>query len=226
MMVEDNDNRTLSQRVQDGWVGRIVWWNEGIEKDGQCTDVFVLWEGWQTYVIDLAERARPIAYDPYPAQRPWAEMGTVRHLRFDPLEVSVDTRFYIDEVRLLSSPIASSSLHLVIGTGDPEGNPTSVSFYLDRDSRGFDGLSLAAREIGSIQASAWPYRVYLPTVVNRPDLAMRPLPQGPDVTLVTAELSTAGIEPGIYYLYACIDDSISGSCSYFPHPVQVTGRLD
>jgi hypothetical protein len=220
MMVEDNDNRTLSQRVQDGWVGRIVWWNEGIEKDGQCTDEFIIYEGWQTYVVDLGERERPFGHDPYPTQRPWREMGTVRHLRFDPLEVSRDTRFHIDEVRLMAVPEVDASLTLTVGVGGGSGRPVSLALFMDRDASGFDGFALSPYQAPSVNAFA-PFFCFLPLTLNRPGLSYYPLLGDGDVTMQRVSVPTAAVAPGVYYVYVCASAGDAQTCRYLPEPVRV-----
>jgi len=226
MKVDDPEDHTISQRVRDGWVARIVWWNEEISEDGFCTDEIVLYEDWNTYIVDLQARDQPVGYNPYPAQRPWRQMGHVLHLRIDPLEVSQDTRFHIDEVRLLSEPVVDGMLSLNLGIGDPDGQAVTLTYYYDDDASGFDGspLPLAGAAPSSLRslASEQPFQVFVPIALKRPRAELPVLLDDQSLTLHRARLSTASLDDGTYYIYACASDGIAETCRYLPRRVNVT----
>ncbi len=222
--VEDDLDRTESQRVEDGWVGRIVWWNQGIHVDGFCSDEIVYYEGWNTYLFDLKARDWPAGYDPDWPARPWAQMGTVSHMRFDPLEVSTDTRFQVDDVRLLEDPVVDGSLRLHLGAGDVDGQTVILTYYYDTDNRGFDGRPLpppAAQALAAEAAAPGLYRTYAPIVPLRPRPRLEPLLQDSSLSIQEVTLSTGGMPAGTYYLYACGSDGMATTCNYLSVPITV-----
>ncbi len=227
MWVDEPGNRTLSQRVFDGWVGRVVWWNGDIHVDGFCTDEFFYYEGWNTYFIDLEARDWPIGYQPTWNARSWEASGSISHMRFDPLEVSVDTRFHIDEIRLLADPVVDRSMKLDLGVGDADGHPVTLSYFYDTDNHGFDGRPLSSTSQSGLAAEAAAEaaglgrRSYLPLVALRPVAELRPLMTDSDLALTRAVLNMSAVPAGDYFIYACATDGIAETCHYLPIPVTV-----
>jgi len=229
LWVDEPGDRTLSQRVFDGWVGRIVWWNHGVNEDGFATDEFFYYEGWNTYVIDLEARDWPAGYEPGWPALSWKSIGSVSHMRFDPLEVSNDTRFHVDEIRLLADPVVDGSLSLYLGVADPDGQNVSLRYFYDTDNKGFDGRPLtslrlsAASEDADLAAAAagLSRRAYLPLVALRPRPELRPLVSDSGLAVTKATLSTAAVPAGTYYLYACGSDGLAETCHYLQTPITV-----
>jgi hypothetical protein len=220
---DDPQNRTRSQLVQDGWIGRVVWWNQDIGVDGFVTDEIVYHKGWNTYVIDLMARDRPAGFVPDWPVRPWRASGSVRNMRYDPLEVSTDTRFHVDEIRLLTEPVADEFLRLHLGVGDPDGQTPNLTFYYDTDKAGFDGRPLTSTAASSLAAQqAGSGRIYLPLVCNDGAPGLSPLPLGDDVSTREISLLTGAVPEGTYYIYACASDGIAETCHYLPVPVIIS----
>ncbi|NPV06354.1 MAG: hypothetical protein HPY83_00150 [Anaerolineae bacterium] len=226
--VDDPLNRTRSELVQDGWIGRVVWWNQDIGVDGFVTDEIVYHKGWNTYVIDLAARDRPAGYDPGRPMPPWRDMGTVRYMRYDPLEVSTDTRFHVDEMRLLSQPTADQILRLYLGVGDSDGQPLDLTYYYDTDGAGFDGIPLMpvsgawAGAQAVEQEGVAGRRTYLPIVPQRAAVGLSPIPEDSGLTLREVSLRMGSVPRGTYFIYACASDGIAETCHYLPVPVTVS----
>ena len=225
IMVDNPNDYTLAQLVEDGWVCRLVWWNEGIHIDGYASDGWVLYPGWNTITLDLSRLGTPMSNDPYPANRLWRDMGQVLHFRIDPVEVSMDTRFYIDEVRLLSDPVAHGSFPANLGVSDPEGQPVTVRYYYDTLGYGFNGQELTgpASAPGMVaQSQGERHVVYLPWVTLNPRPRPPLLPDEPGLSRVSRDLDVSGLATGTYFFYACASDGISQTCTYLPNPVSVS----
>ncbi len=228
LLVDEPGDRTISQRVFDGWVGRVVWWNNGVNEDGFAIDEFFYYEGWNTYVIDLEARDWPAGYNPGWPALSWKAIGSVSHMRFDPLEVSNDTRFHVDEIRLLADPVVDSSLRVYLGVGDPDGDEVSLSYFYDSDRHGFDGRPLSQfGATGSLitaetlAASGLTVTAYLPQVSLRPVGELRPLLSDASLSVNQVSLDMSSVPNGTYYVYACGSDSISRTCHYLPLPITV-----
>ena len=223
IMVDNPGSATLSQLVQDGWICRVVWWNQDIHTDGYASDGWILYPGWNTIIIDLAKLGVPMSGDPYPANRLWNDMGKVTHLRIDPLEVSTDTRFHIDEVRLLSDPVVRSSMAANLVVGDPDGQQVTLRYYYDSAGRGFNGQELVSSARAPVLTGQFLVpSVYIPLMALNPRPALSPLLDEPGFTRVTQTLDLSGLANGTYYIYACASDGVSQTCAYLPTPLVVS----
>jgi hypothetical protein len=205
-------------------VSRLVWWNQAIEVDGYATDGWILYPGWNTITLDLSELERPMSNDPHPANRLWRDMGQVLHFRIDPLEVSMDTRFHIDEVRLLSDPVVHGSFPANLGVSDPQGQPIIVRYYYDTDGYGFNGQEFPVSDFATGPAEQAPsgHVVYMPWVALNPQPILPLLPDGPGLSRVSSDVDVSFLDDGTYYFYACASDGISQTCAYLPEPVSVS----
>lgn len=228
LWVDEPGDRTISQRVFDGWVGRVVWWNNGVNEDGFAIDEFFYYEGWNTYVIDLEARDWPAGYNPGWPALSWKAIGSVSHMRFDPLEVSNDTRFHVDEIRLLADPVVDLSLRGYLGVGDSDGDGVRLSYFYDTDRHGFNGQPLSQLgAMGSLTttetlaAAGLTVRVFLPQVSLRPPGELRPLLSDASLSVSQVSLDMSSVPNGTYYIYVCGSDSISQTCHYLPLPITV-----
>jgi len=228
MLVDDPGSHTLSQLVQDGWFCRVVWWNKDLGVDGYASDGWVVYPGWNTFLIDLKTLRAPLDLGDGngPVGRLWADMGHVEHLRIDPLEVSADTRFHIDEVRLLSDPIVHDALAVTLGVSDPDGQTVTLRYYYDTTGIGFQGQLLPASRavmagIVAQDNSGLPLRAYLPLIGLHPRPNLSPLLDEPDMSIVRGTVDMSSVPNGTYHLYACASDGISETCNYLPLPVSV-----
>ncbi|MBL7661792.1 hypothetical protein JNK13_03465 [bacterium] len=144
LAVDDSQFPTISDKVRDGWVGRVVWWT-GDEEDPRHfssfwnsvghTDDHPIYEGWHTYVFDLHD---PLTheYNKKFTDNPW-----LYHLRFDPLETVLPTWFYLDYFRLTADPRPDSSgnIDLEFSVADSDSATVDVSLYYDLDNVGYNG---------------------------------------------------------------------------------------
>lgn len=139
--VDPSNHPTISQKVADGWVMRVVGWNHlaNVTSHGSDTSFLpaahVLYEGNHTYTYDLWDESSE-ALDLGVAWRsnPW-----MYFLRVDPLEVITPTRFWLDYVMLTAEPRPDAQGVFPISFVLEGSEPRDVSLYYDNDKSGFDG---------------------------------------------------------------------------------------
>ncbi len=92
----------IFDKVARGWMSRVMWWNEHLERDGSYSKDIPLLEGWRSYTVDLWDPSFLEVQEDIPGvpQLGWRDVGSVRHFRLDPLEAHIPTRFWLDRVML------------------------------------------------------------------------------------------------------------------------------
>lgn len=193
----------ISDKVNRGWIVRSAWWSDAIETDGSVTNDNIVYEGIDSYSLDLHQAnsiasGKPTILEPedkYPAQSGWLGYSSVRNLRIDPIESSpgIDTRFYIYDVKLTALSEAVGNLYSVKYTlSDEDGTSlASLKIYASVDSNGANGTLLA-------------------------DLASPPLGVG------STEVSTTALTDGEYYVSLVVTDTDGNqSTTYSEAPLKV-----
>ena len=194
MKINETGYGNISDKVGNdgGWISRIVWWNEGINVDGSATKGNIVYEGINTYQIDLTKSDILAPDDSYPAQTGWKGNGSIKHLRLDPTETIKDTIFYLYDVKLTAKPRSNSNgiFDIVFSLSDNESEASSVMFYKDTNNENYDG-SLISNNSYSIGEH-------------------------------TISIDTTSWENGEYYIYAVVVDSFGNiSKKYSDVPVVI-----
>jgi hypothetical protein len=143
--IDESNHPTIAEKVNDGWVMRVVGFNHSAlnipaEDDSFLPAAHVLYEGDHTYTYDLWNESNEALDLGKPFKfRPW-----MYHFRLDPLEVVIPTRFSIDYVTLNAEPRPNSNgiypvSYVLEGTGNSD-----VSLYYDNDKSGFNGTLITS----------------------------------------------------------------------------------
>ena len=144
MALSEEGYGNISDKVGNdgGWISRIVWWNEGIAEDGSATKGNVIYEGIQSYSVDLATDGVLAVDDSYPAQSGWQGNATVSNFRLDTTEVNDPTFFYVYDVKLTAKPAPTSEdvYEVVLDLTDIDSESITLSIYSDQDNLGQDGI--------------------------------------------------------------------------------------
>ena len=96
MSLDETGYGNISDKVANGWVARVTWWNNGIALDGGQTNDILTYEGVNTYTIDLA--GNDVLENEGNALVPWQTNSTISNMRIDTSEVDQPTYFNIYDV--------------------------------------------------------------------------------------------------------------------------------
>ncbi|MDO9542075.1 MAG: VCBS repeat-containing protein, partial [Kiritimatiellia bacterium] len=131
--------------------------------------------------------------NPYPAQIGWRESGTVKRLRFDPLEVFQATSFGVDDVKLCADNTPANNRYTISWiSNDPDSPSLNIGlFYGSLSGGNFVGAPIA-------------------TVTNAPGSA-------------SYVWDTSGVRAGSYYIQAVVSDGTNTLTRTSRVPVVVTG---
>jgi len=183
----------INDWVARGWLTRMIWLNEGINIDGSEAQGIPLYEDWHSYTVDLADRALLTTENLYPAQLGWRELGSVKRLRFDPLEVSQATAFGVDDVKLCADNRPVNNRYTISWTSaDPDSQNLTVSLYY--------GLLSGSSFSGSLITT-------IPATVGADSYAW----------------DTSGVRPGSYYIRAVVSDGTNSDSRISRVPVIIDG---
>lgn len=221
--------RDINWAIRNGWGGRVIWWNSGIQQDGSESKYGTYHEGWRTYSVDLARARPPLPLtnpaqadniltpreqNSFPAQPGWSQLGSVRNLRFDPLETmqpAVGTgadRFSIDWVKLTANDEVrqGQAFPIEVGVNVSPSSLQAINFYYTTTRS--EPTQRPAARAASAQASpqAGANRVLLP-LVSLP--LLNPVVGNP----LTYRWDTSGVAPGTYYI--CSTASTGGSVATY-----------
>jgi hypothetical protein len=213
--------RDASDRLgpESGWVQRFHYWAGWPLEAGTMNSLqdVVIWEGWNTSQLDLAEghldddRAGPGAG--------WS--GRKTGLRFDPVEGTLPTAFSLDWVKLTAEPSArAGEAYEIAWTLRAGSRPVTIRLALDTDRDAGNGLGPLVAELvppaappsRPPSASVGPFRALLPRLeagrpAYRPPTSFRWQPP-------------AGLD-GRYYLTAEVDDGLSRMRWYSEVPLAI-----
>ena len=235
--------KDINWAVAYGWGARIIWWNTGIQADGSETKYGTYDEGWHTYTIDLAQAFPPLPLtnlaqanniltpreqNAFPAQLGWTQLGTVKNLRFDPLETmqqAVGTgadRFSIDWVTLTANNEVKQgqAFPIEVGVSVEPSTLKAITYYYTTDRQQPTQHLVVASSQGQVPTQpAGPNKVYLPQL-NTTSISPSTLPN--PVPVVgnphSSSWDTATVTPGSYYICSAADTGVSVStyCSETP----------
>ena len=197
MELDDTEYSDIGDKVSNGWVARVAWWEAGLAEDGSQTNDIILYEGRNRYTIDLADLDILEPDAALPAQTGWLGNAVLSHLRLDTTEVYIPTRFTLYEASLRAVPaITSAGLYTIdFEVTDDDSELVSLSFYTDGDNTGFDG-----------------------------QLVGGPFEFVPGKHRVTVDLSST--EGSSTYIYLVLDDGNSVTKRYADVPVDLNDTQD
>jgi hypothetical protein len=147
MEVEPDGYGNIKDKVGRGWMSRIIWWNKGIIEDGSVTNDIVLFEGVNTYSIDLTSDILELQEETDLSQTGWLANSYNTHFRFDPLETEQDTQIHLYDFKLTATPVPDNSDKFTIKftLKDKENESINVEFYRDNNKSGFDGIKIGSQ---------------------------------------------------------------------------------
>lgn len=129
---------TIHDKVQRGWVSRQVFWNTNVITDGGSTLAHIVYEGWNTYTIDLWDES----YTDHGI--PWEHFQRIDHFRIDPLETDVPTWFYLDWAKLTTENyISNNTFNISFDIADTDSLYLNAELYYDTDDSGYNGTHIA-----------------------------------------------------------------------------------
>jgi len=147
MSLDETGYGNISDKVANGWVARVTWWNNGIALDGGQTNDILTYEGVNTYTIDLA--GDNVLENEGNALVPWQTNPTISNMRIDTSEVDQPTYFNIYDVKLTGKPAPTRDGFFTVAFDltDFEGDAVSVQVFRDTDAQGADGVALADPQV-------------------------------------------------------------------------------
>lgn len=213
--VNSNDYRYITYRmkvdgIQDigvGWVGRIFWWNTGPGIDAVATRDMILYEGWQTYTLNLDE----VLIEP---SNPGSWSGSPIVFRVDPHEIPTPNDFHLDYVQLTGdNQINVGSPYPLNYTLTPLSG-ASITFYYDNDQDSSNGRTVMQEY--SQPAPPHPYLMFMP--ISERDYFS---PEIPSVNGLSWVWDTTGVPQGTYYVCAEVTDGVNTITWYSDVPITV-----
>jgi hypothetical protein len=196
------------QAIGNGWINRIVWWYTSPAVDAVVTGDMIIYEGWQTYALDLSTAL----IEP---SNPGSWSGSPIVFRIDPHEVPTPTDFHIDYVLLTSDHSVSQGdpysiyYDLNISTG------VTATFYYDTDQNPSNGRTLM--QAYSAPAPPNPQLLFMP-IIDRVYLSPEVSPPSGYVWV----WDTTGVPTGTYYVSAEVADGLNTTTWYSEIPVTIT----
>jgi len=190
MSIDETGYGDISDKVANGWVARLAWWNTDLQTDGSQTNDIVIYEGVNTYTVDLAAEGILEADASLPAQTGWLSNTSVANLRIDTTEVYVPTLFSIHDVILTGNPAPTPEglITLDLEVKDADSAVVDIAIYLDSDNKGADG-----------------------------QLVNGPFELAPGQHKITVDVS--GVGEADQYFYVVANDGLSETVSYADVPI-------
>ena len=234
MRVDAPSDKDINWLVANGWGSRVIWWNTDIQVDGSETKFGYLMDGWQMYSVDLHRAIPPPPItDPaqtdniltpkeqnsYPANLGWKQLGTMSHLRFDPMETTQAALgtgadwFYIDWVKLTAiDRVQAGQIYTIRLVADPGLDGVSLSFFYTTDPGGNPKQNpISLYSPPPLPPGAAP-QAFLP-LVGHNAAAM--------VEGTTYQWDTSGVAPGQYHLCVEASDGVNQAIYCSETPLEV-----
>ena len=145
MAIDETQYPTIHNKVENGWVSRIVAWNNDVINDAVQTSAHVVYEGWNTYWFDMLNDGIT------EAGKPWSSFFRIKNFRLDPGEFNIDgvnTWFYLDYLKLVGeNRTPGGFFDIKYNLEDKDSSSLSVKLFYDTDKSGFNGTLIA--DLGS-----------------------------------------------------------------------------
>jgi hypothetical protein len=177
-----------AQDIGAGWVHRFIWWYQGDTVDATVTRDMLVYEGWQTYSVDLSQAL----IEPSSLGTGW--IGAPTAFRMDPDEVPAPVTFHVDFVTLTGDERVQSGVPFPIYYQTTPGSGVTVSLFYDTDTNPSNG-----RTAISVSGSACPS------------------PPSPELNLLTGTCvmwDTTAVPSGTYFISAEVSDGITTTTWY------------
>lgn len=178
MELDSEGYGNIAEKLGEGWMARVGWYNVGFPQDGSVTNDIVIYEGLNSYSIDLSS----VSLEHEEAGVPntgWSGIPQATFLRIDPTEINKDTVFKLHDVKLTANPepdYSSDEFVIKFKLSDKEGDQSSIEFYIDDDNSGYDGNLLGTDDFEQGESKQYSF-------------------------------STNGMQKGDYYIYAKVIDT-------------------
>jgi hypothetical protein len=199
------------QDVGAGWVQRYHWWTKGPAIDLVTTQDLVIYEGWNTYTLDLSQALLEsgAGWKGYPVT-----------LRFDPEEVPLKKKVFIDYLLLTGGETIRKGQVFPIYYEVFSDYPVTITFYRDTDNVKGNGrtmIGLVGNQVIQSVMITSQHTIFLPAVINQ-EVASS------ELNFLTGDVyfwDTTGVIPGDYYISVDISDGYNNTTWYSEIPVTV-----
>lgn len=145
-----------NQNTTQGWVSRVIWWNQGLTQDSSVTKDIVIDEGWNNYKLDMSQAGIEPVSASVPSAYGWKD--SMKYIRFDPNEIAntagtLTSTFHLDYVKLTAPDVAYDSFDIrwVVNGGTI---PT-VTLYYDTDTNSSNGMTAITTVPAAAGAYTW-----------------------------------------------------------------------
>jgi hypothetical protein len=147
MELDSSGYGNIAEKLGEGWMARVAWFNTGFPQDGSVTNDIVIYEGLNSYSVDLSKVSLEHEETSVPNSG-WDSIPQATFLRLDPTEINKDTIFKLHDVKLTANPepdYTSDEFEIKFELSAK----SSVEFYIDENSSGYDGSLLGAANFES-----------------------------------------------------------------------------
>ncbi|HMO18563.1 MAG TPA: VCBS repeat-containing protein [Oligoflexia bacterium] len=144
MAVGEDGYPSIHDKVQNGWVSRVIAYNDNVLVDRMVTKGHIVYEGWKTYWFDLDDA------DTLETGFRWSSFKSLKNLRLDPGEFNIPgkyTWFMLDFVKLHAENRAfNDSFEIRFSLSSDTASSLNVSLYYDIDQKDFNGTLIKKLE--------------------------------------------------------------------------------
>ena len=201
-----------------------VFWGRAPNTE-MMSELIYVYPGWQTYTIDL--RSLPREFGPAWGEADWDIF------RIDPIANHTGERVtaYMDDILLTGDEEADLFTEIRWEMTDPDTTDTTMRLYYDGDQTGMDGTLIAAlslengQQMGSRSLRANSDALPLSATDTLSETFYVPLAlrdYTPPCQGACYTWHTDSMDPGSYYLYACVDDGYNEFCRYSEIPLLIS----
>jgi hypothetical protein len=188
--------KILNAGAQDiglGSVHRLVWWFQGVTIDRVVTRDMIVYEGFQTYSLDLTK----VFLQPFPSTVGPGWTGAPTAFRMDPHEFTAQRQFFVDHVLLTGDDrVNGGALFPIRYTA--AGIGLTITFFRDPDRDPNNGNHVPLTMAGG---------------------GCPPDPTAPELNLfsgTTCQLwNTAGVPNGTYFIRANVSDGVNQLSAWY-----------
>ena len=193
------------QSVVGGWVQRFHWWYVNVN-DAVSTEDMVVYEGWNTYTIDLSTA---------PVVENGAWTGNPTTFRFDPLELPVPADVYVDFMLLTGDESVTKGTPFTILYNILKGAGATLNVYYDSDTNATNGRTTAMPYSSGPSTANWlsgVSAIFLP-IIQMPN----------EIPLNGSSFiwDTSSVAKGDYYISLVLDDEFTTTTWYSEIPITI-----